>query len=59
MLNSAYQSIYDLLSNAIFNGVPSAATYGEFFCEGIAIIACAVLVALPFVVIWRIIRRFI
>ncbi len=59
MLNGAYQSVYELISNSIFGGDPSAATYGVFFCEGIATIACAVLLALPFLVVWRIIRRFI
>ncbi len=59
MLQSVYQSLYELLSDAIFSGNPSAATYGVFFCEGIATVACAVLVALPFIVVWRIIRRFL
>ncbi len=57
MLQSIYQSLYDLLSNSIFGGNPSAATYGVFFCEGISIVSCAFLVALPFLIVWRIIRR--
>ncbi len=59
MLNGAYQSVYELISNSVFGGDPSVATYGVFFCEGIATIACAVLLSLPFLVVWRIIRRFI
>ena len=58
-MTSIYQSIYTLLENSIFGGTASTATYGVFFCEGISIIACALLVALPFVLVWRIIRRFL
>ena len=59
MLVNSYQQIYDLVSNAIYGGSPAVATYGEFFCEGFATIACGVLLALPFLIIWRIIRRFL
>ncbi len=59
MLTNSYQTIYNLISNAIFSGNPATATYGVFFCEAFATIACAVLLALPFLIIWRIIRRFI
>ena len=59
MLQSVYQSLYELLSNSIFGGDPSAATYGVFFCEGISIVACAFLVAVPFLIVWRILRKFL
>lgn len=59
MLTNGYQQIYDLVSNAIYGGNPAVATYGVFFCEAFATIACAVLLALPFVIVWRIIRRFL
>ncbi len=59
MLNGAYQSIYELISNAIFNGAPDTATYGIFMCESISAIACTFLLALPFLIVYRIIRRFI
>lgn len=59
MLTNGYQTIYDLISNAIFGGNPAVATYGVFFCEGIATIACALLLALPFLIVWRILRRFL
>lgn len=59
MLNSVYSGIYNLLVEGIFGGSLDGVTYGAFFCEGIAIIACALLVALPFVFVWRVIRRFL
>lgn len=59
MLTNGYQQIYDLVSNAIYGGNPAVATYGVLFCEGFATIACAFLLALPFLIIWRIIRRFL
>lgn len=59
MLTGAYQTIYDLISTAIFAGNPLTATYGVFMCEAIATMACTFLIALPFVVVWRIIRKFL
>ncbi len=59
MLTNAYSTIYDLISNAIYGGTPTIATYGVFFCEAFATVFCALLLALPFIVVWRIIRRFI
>lgn len=54
-----YNTIVDLLNNAIFDGNMTATTYGEFFVTGFATIACAILVLLPFLMIWRIIKRFL
>lgn len=59
MLVGAYQSIYNLISNAIFAGDPTIATYGVFMCECISTIACVLLIALPFIIVWQVIRRFI
>lgn len=59
MLTNGYQTIYDLVSTAIYGGNLAVATYGVFFCEAFATIACGVLLALPFIIIWRIIRRFL
>lgn len=59
MLTNAYQSLYNLISTAVFGGDPSIATYGEFMCEFVTVIACSFLIALPFIVLWRIIRRFL
>lgn len=59
MVESVYSSIYNILVNTIFGGSLEGVTYGAFFCEGIATICCAILVALPFIIVWRIVRRFI
>lgn len=59
MTSSIYQSIYSLLENAIFGGTASSAAYGVLICEGVSAIACCVLIALPFIIVWRIIRRFL
>ena len=59
MMSDIYNQFYTLLSNAFFNGVPTAVTYGEFFCEGIAIVACALLLAMPFLFVWRVVKRFL
>lgn len=59
MLTNAYQMIYDLISNAIYGGDPTISAYGEYMVELVSVIACTLLIALPFIVIWRIIRRFL
>lgn len=59
MANGIWVEIYNLISNAVFAGAPANYTYGELFCEGFAFIFCAILIALPMIFIWRIIRRFI
>ena len=59
MLTNGYQMIYDLISTAVFGDDPTIATYGEFMCEFVSVIACTFLIALPFIVVYRIIRRFI
>lgn len=59
MANGAFAEVYELISSALFNGSPEAYTYGALICEGFAAIFSIALVALPFVVVWRIIRRFL
>lgn len=54
-----FQEFYNLLSTYIFSGDPSSFAYGELFCQGIATVACALLVLLPFVIVWRIVRKFL
>lgn len=58
-MQSVYSAIYTLLEDAIFGGSASSATYGVFFCEGISIVCCGLLLLLPFAIIWRILRRFL
>lgn len=54
-----YEQLYQILVTAIFDGSPDLYTYGEFFCEGIATVVCAFVVALPFIIAWRFIKRFL
>ncbi len=54
-----YEQIYTLLTTAIFNNNLTTYVYADFFCQGIATIFCGLVVALPFIILWRIIRRLI
>lgn len=54
-----FENLYNLISTHIFGGNPSAFAYGEFICEAIPAVACCILIALPFVVVWRFIRTFL
>lgn len=54
-----YQQMYDLIVNLVFDGDLGPWMYGAFFAEGIAACATLFMMALPFVVVWRIVRRFL
>lgn len=56
---SMYQAFYDLLVDKIFSGSIEGIAYGDFFCSGLSIIACGLLVALPFIILWRLFRKFL
>ena len=54
-----YQSLYNIISNFLFNGDPSSFIYGELICEGIPAVICSLLFFLPFLVVWRIVKTFL
>lgn len=51
-----YQNLYELLNTYIFNGSVVATEYTDLVCTLIASIGSIFLVALPFCVVWRIIK---
>lgn len=58
-MNGIYNMCYKLLVDNIFGGSLEGIAFGEFFCQGISIVACAFLIAVPFIIVWRVIRRFL
>lgn len=54
-----YQDFVTLLTNLIFGGSVEGTMYGSLIVEGMAAICTVLLVALPFILVWRIIRRFL
>ena len=54
-----YQQFYSLLNNYIFGGTVVVNTYEDLVCVIVSTIACLLFVALPFVIVWRIIRVFL
>lgn len=54
-----YQALYQLLVDKIFNGSLEGIAYGDFFCSGLSIVFCGFLVALPFVILWRLFKKFL
>lgn len=54
-----YNEIKDLIVQMVFNGSTAETTYGDFMAEAIAAIATTIIIALPFIIVWRIIRRFL
>lgn len=58
-MNGLYLQLQEIISNFLFNGTPETAIYGNFIIEAIPAIICSVLMVLPFIIVWRIIRRFL
>ena len=54
-----YDTLYGLLSEYIFGGGIELGTYPDLICMLVATIGCLLVVALPFIVIWRAIKLFI
>lgn len=54
-----YQAMVELIRDMVFGGSLDGTTYGVLICEGFAAFACVVLLAFPFLISWRVIRRFL
>lgn len=58
-MNGVYLQLKEIISNFLFNGAPETAVYGNFIIEAIPAVICTVLIMVPFIIVWRIIRRFL
>ena len=58
-MTNIYQQFYDLLNTYFFGGSVVVNTYQDLVCIILSTIACLLLVALPFVIVWRVIRVFL
>lgn len=54
-MNGIYQTCYSLVEQYVY-GVVSAGTYEELVCIAVSTCACLFVVALPFVLVWRVIK---
>ena len=52
-----YQDLVQLITDLVFGGTLEGTMYGQLIVEGIAAFATVLLIMLPFVVVWRIIRK--
>lgn len=51
-----YQPIYDLVNTYIYGGTVAVGSYQELCCIAVSTIGCLFVMALPFIIVWRIIR---
>lgn len=58
-MSSIFDEIYNIILNGVFGGDISSHIYADFFCEAGSFIFCAFLVALPLLVVWRVIKLFL
>lgn len=54
-----YQELVVLIKDMVFGGSLEGTTYGMLICEGFAAFATVILLSLPFLIVWRILRRFL
>lgn len=54
-----YQELVTLLTDLIFDGTLEGTMYGQLIVEGLAAFCTLLLIMLPFIVVWRIVRRLI
>lgn len=54
-MNGIYQTCYDLVAQYIYGAV-DVGTYQELVCIAVSTCACLFVMALPFVLVWRVIR---
>lgn len=58
-MEGMYIQFYELLKNIIFGTSIGEYVWAEFICQAIAAIGCLILIAIPFLIVWRIIRTLI
>lgn len=58
-MTELYIELQTIISNFLFNGNPSTTMYGNLIVETIPAIICTVLIFVPFIIAWRIIKRLI
>lgn len=54
-----YNNLYELLNTFIYDGVANNAPATELACTLMASFGCVLLVALPFFIVYAILRRFL
>lgn len=58
-MSGLYEQFYELLKNIIFGESAGQYVWAEFICQAISAIGCVVLISIPFIIVWRIIRTLI
>ena len=51
-----YQTFYDLIVNHIFGGSVVVGSHQELVCILVSTIACIFIIAIPFLVVWKVIK---
>lgn len=56
-MTGLYEQFYELLKELIFGESVTQYVWAEFICQAGSAIACVLLIAIPFCIVWRVIRR--
>lgn len=51
-----YQTLYELVNTYIFGGTVAPETYQELVAIAVSTLGCLFVFALPFVLVWRVIK---
>ena len=55
-MTGLYKQLYDLLVNVLFGADVETFVWADFICQAISAIGCVLLISIPFIIIWRVIR---
>lgn len=55
-MEGLYKQFYDLLVSVLFGADVNAYAWADFICQMLSAVACVVLIAIPFIIVWRVIR---
>lgn len=53
---SIYQTLYDLVNTYIFGSSVTVGSYQELVCIAVSVVGCLFVFALPFLLVWKIIK---
>lgn len=55
-MNGMYEQLYELVKGVLFGTSAESYVWAEFISQAISACGCVLLIAIPFIIVWRIIR---
>lgn len=56
MNGGIYQTCYELVAQYVYGGSAQLESYQDLVCVAVSTLACLFVIALPFILVWRVIK---